>query len=488
MTWFRIGLAFAVTVALVACDKTKQGVLQPQAPLAGLRYVNLINDTGAVDFRIVNFIGDAPNAGAAAFRTGGQPNGIATNFLPPHWPVEANRDVEVRVFMNGQDPAVASTVVFDTTMQFAANVNYTFYLYGSARASTVHAMLSVDTLPSAPAGIAFRVIHLGGAAVGNVDLDITPRTTTAPLAGTATFANVAPGAVTAYAAMAVNAALKGVLSAPATRSPFLVTTWAPAGTVGTATSNPVAGTAVAGTAITAVIVPASAAGSPAPQTGNPASKSTQSVSRSTDTVLAVTGWTTTFKDRLKLDSITFLPKLDTTYQVHTGGASIDTIIKFRRTADSSQAAVGNTHGFTAGDLTVVSGATQPEYNGWQYVMQVADTTRCLPPDTIRDFRRTCARLAADTLRVLVGDTLFATVDTVAGVAYAGTVPVARSYTSTAYSRFRYRIGSTTAVTPATGSVVYRPYPAGNQANPGLSNYTVPWIIYLIDRKPALTAP
>jgi hypothetical protein len=482
MTWFRIGLACAVSVALVACSKTEQGVLQPQPPLAGLRYVNLVNDTGAVDFRIVNFIGDAPSAGAASFRTGGQPNGIATNFLPPHFPVEAGRDVEVRVFMNGLDPAVSSTVVFDTTMRFTANVNYTFFLYGSARASAVHAMVSADTLPSAPAGIAIRVIHLGGAAVGNVDLDITPRTATAPLAGTATFANVAPGAVTAYAAMAVNAALKGVLSAPATRSPFLVTTWAPAGTVGTATSNPVAGTAVAGTAITAVIVPASAAGSPAPQTGNPASKSTQSVSRSTDTVLVVTGWTTTLKDRIKAGV------LDTTYQVHTGGASIDTIIKFRRIADSAQAAVGNTHGFTAGDLTVVSGATQPEYNGWQYVMQVADTTRCLPPDTIRDFRRTCARLAADTLRVLVGDTLFATVDTVAGVAYAGTVPVARSFTSTAYSQFRYRIGSTTAVTPATGSVVYRPYPAGNQANPGLSNYTVPWIIYLIDRKPALTAP
>ena len=116
MTWFRIGMACAVSVALVACHKTEQGVLQPIPPLAGLRYVNLVNDTGAVDFRIVNFIGDAPNAGEATFRTGGQPYGISTSFLPPHWPVEANRDVEVRVFMNGLDPAVASTVVFDTTI------------------------------------------------------------------------------------------------------------------------------------------------------------------------------------------------------------------------------------------------------------------------------------------------------------------------------------------------------------------------------------
>jgi len=32
-------------------------------------------------------------------------------------------------------------------------------------------------------------------------------------------------------------------------------------------------------------------------------------------------------------------------------------------------------------------------------------------------------------------------------------------------------------------VTYRSYPAANQPQPGLSNYTIPWIIYLIDRKP-----
>ncbi|MGD0483345.1 MAG: hypothetical protein ABSB58_01685 [Gemmatimonadales bacterium] len=484
MTWYRVGLACLVSVALVACKDNPQGVLQPQTPLAGLRYVNLVNDTGAVDFRIVNFIGDAPSAGAAAFRTGGSPNGVATTFLPNFSPVEAGRDVEVRVFMNGLDPVVASQVVYDTTVNLTAGVNYSFWLYGSARTSAVHSLVTADTL-AAPAGLAFRVIHLGGAAVGNVDVDIVARTGTAPLAGTATFANVAPGTVTAYTAVAVPGAgvtLKAVMTAPATRSPFLVTTFAPAGVVGTATANPVGGTAVAGTTLSAIIVPASVTGSPAPQTGNPAAKSTQSVTRSRDSVLVLTGWTTTVKNRVK--AATF----DTTYQVHTGNAAIDTIIKFRRVADTSLAAVGNTHGFAVGDLTVVSGATDAAYNGWHYVMQVADTTICLPPDSIRDFRRTCSRLAADTLRVLIGDTLFATVDTVAGVAKAGTVPVARSYTSTVQSRFRYRIGVTTPVTPAAGTLVYRAYPAGNQPNPSLSNYTIPWILFVIDRQPSLTAP
>ena len=263
MTWYRVCLVCAVGVALVACDKVKQGVLQPIPPLAGLRYVNLVNDTGAMDFRVINFVGDAPNAGAATYRTGGAPYGVSTNFLPPHFPVEAGRDVQIRVFMNGLDQAVASTVMFDTTCVFSSGVDYTFYLYGNARTggAGVHALVTVDTL-AAPAGVGFRVINLGGSAQ---DVDVVAQSAVAPLAGTANFANVAHKGVTAYTNFAVSGTLKATATAPATRTPFLFTANAPAGVVGTLTINPVAGTLVAGSAISAVIVPASVVGSLAPQ-------------------------------------------------------------------------------------------------------------------------------------------------------------------------------------------------------------------------------
>jgi hypothetical protein len=267
MTWYRVCLACAVGLALVACETAKQGILQPIPPLAGLRYVNLVNDTGAMDFRIINFVGDAPSAGAATYRTGGAPYGLSTNFLPPHFPVEAGRDVQIRVFMNGVDQAVASTVMFDTTCVFTSGVNYTFYLYGNARTggAGVHARVTADTLP-APAGVAFRVINLGGTAVGAQDVDVVAQAVVAPLAGTANFANVAPGTVTAYTNFAVSATLKAVATGPGTRTPFLISANAPAGVRGDSILNPVAGTNVAGSAISAVIVPASVAGSPAPQT------------------------------------------------------------------------------------------------------------------------------------------------------------------------------------------------------------------------------
>jgi hypothetical protein len=479
MTWYRVSLLCFIGVALAACTKVEQGVLEPSPARAALRYVNLVPDTGAVDFRIIDIIGDAPVSGAASFRTGGQPGGNATNFLPPHFPVVAG-ERHIRVFPNSTDPAVASIILLDTTLTFAENVYYTFYLYrGSPR---MQALVTVDTLP-APAGVAFRVINLGGTAVGNADVDIVAQSATVPLAAaTATFANVAPGAITAYTNLAVSTSYRGLLSAPAARSTFLASTYAPAGAVGTATVNPVAGTAVAGTAISAVIVPPSVTGTPAPQTGNPTLRTANLVTRSRDSVLVQTGFTITTKNRVQAGVF------DTTYAIRAGNAGIDTIIRFRRIADVAATAVGITHGFAAGDQANVAGATQPEYNGWHSVMQLADTTTCLPPDSIRDFRRTCARLAADTLRTLRADTLFATVDTVAGVAFAGTVPVARSYTSTFRSRFRYRIGVQTPASPATGTVTYRAYTAASMPQPALSNYTIPWILYMIDRKPVLTAP
>lgn len=263
MTWSRIGLACAVGVALVACDKVKQGVLEPIPPLAGLRYVNVVNDTGPVDFRIINFIGDAPNAGSATFRTGGAPYGVSTAYLPYHWPVEADREVHIRVFMTDTIPELTSQVVFDTTCTFAAGRNYTFYLFGNARGSGVHALVTRDSVPTLSATqIAVRTINLASTlaptlAGTNVDVDVVAQAATSPLSGTAQFANIAYKAVAAYAVMTRSATLKAVVSAPGTRTFTTFAVNLPAGVVGDSVTNPVGGSNVAGTAISAVVVPPS---------------------------------------------------------------------------------------------------------------------------------------------------------------------------------------------------------------------------------------
>ena len=365
MTWYRVCLACAAGVVLVGCHDTKQGVLQPAEPVAYLRYVNLVPDTGAVDFRIVDIVADAPSAGAATFRTGGYPSGIPTNFLPPHQQVEAGTR-QIRVFPSSTDPNVTSNWLLDTTVTFTAGVYYTFYLTGTARSGGVRAFVTVDTLGAAPAGVAFRVIHLGGAGVGNVDVDVTARASIAPLAATATFANVAPGAVTAYTNLAVNTAYKAVATAPASRTPFLFQALAPAGVRGDSVTEPVAGTNVAGTAISAVVVPASVTGSSAP-----------------------------------------------------AGDALKTITSLTRSNDTATVVTSAAHGLAVNAFINVYGAVQAEYNGPALVLAV-DSTK----------------------------------------------------------GFKYRL-SGTPITPATGTIGWRS---------GTNDFTVPYIVFLIDRKPALTAP
>jgi len=185
--------------------------------------------------------------------------------------VEAAREVHIRVFMNDTLANLVSQQVFDTTCTFTEGQNYTFYLYGSARSAAVHALVTTDAVPALSATqIGVRTINLASTLAPtltgtNVDVDVVTQATTSPLTGTAQFANVAYLGVSSYAAVTASATLKAVVSAPGTRT-FGFTVNLPAGVAGTATVNPVAGSGVAGSAISAVVVPASVTGSRAPQT------------------------------------------------------------------------------------------------------------------------------------------------------------------------------------------------------------------------------
>jgi len=437
MTWFRIGLACVVSVALAACHKTEQGVLQPMVPLAGLRYVNLLSDTSAVDFRIVNFIGDAPNAGAASFRTGGSPNGISNNYLPPHWPVEAGRDVQIRVFMNGLDPAVSSLVVLDTTVQFAENVNYTFFLYGFTKSGGAKALITADTAPTPAAGkIAMRFLNLAPSFAGAIpalaDTTVKPDfwvggpTTVAPFAGTAAAVNLAYGAFSGYKSYDTSSTYRVSLTPTGVPGTVIVAAPVSRGVLGTATANPVAGANVPGTAITAVIVPRSVAGTTAPQSGNPTLRTPAAgaFAFASPNVTISTGTVTTLTNR-------------------SGGA-----------ADSTTGTTGFNHSLANGDVIYVAGATEPEYNGWQIATKADSLTLCNPTNA--------------------GDT--------------STRCAAANVLATTTYRLRYRIGATPANTPATGTPTYRAYITATQAAPASTNYLIPWIVYLIDKKPAFTAP
>lgn len=272
MNLMRVGTAVVVAVALAACKHDGGPFPTAPIPTAGFRYVNLMPDQAAVNFRIVDAVALATSAFGATFRTGGSPNGVTTVFMPPHLATAAGDHV-ITVFWTSTNPDTAQRVVLVDTVSLAAGINYTFYAYGYVTAGqtpSVQAFVTADTAPDPGTSVGFRVLHLAPAGVpANVDVFINASGTVTP-SGTPTFANVGLGTFTGYKSVAVGA-LQAQVTPVGTPATVTATAIAPAGVAGSLTVNPpldpIAGTTQAGSTITAVIVPPSLVGSTAPQGG-----------------------------------------------------------------------------------------------------------------------------------------------------------------------------------------------------------------------------
>lgn len=274
-------LAVLAVAVVVGCKHDADGSLVTAAPVAGLRYINLVPDTGGMDFRVIDVVGDAPNTVNATFRTGGSPYGVTIVGMPAHTAVAAGTR-HIRAFMSGSTIPIASTVMLDMTYAFDAGQNYTVYLWGYSRTGgtpAIAALVVKDSVPTLAANqFAVRALHLAPtlaptlASTGvSVWVDTLAAATTPT--GTPTFASVAPGAVTAYQAFTARAAVTGPPAVPAlnyrtsvtvatTTTPFFQVD-VPNGTAGTSTVNPIAGDLIAGSALTSIIVPPSVTGSQA---------------------------------------------------------------------------------------------------------------------------------------------------------------------------------------------------------------------------------
>jgi hypothetical protein len=417
-------------VLALGCSKEKSFV-EPSPPLAAITWANVVSDTGQVDMRVVDIVS---NAGFfhAGFRD-------ALTFPQS---IEAGKR-EIRVFMTSTDPMTTQMVLLDTTYIFAQNVNYGFYLSGFSRAGQARAIVLPVNLPApGPTQFAIRVLNLAPSFAGSIR---TLADTTAPPdaflikgaalpSGAPQIANVAFGGVSSYAVVDTGH-YRIVLTSTGTTNPAIVQAVLPLGSAATSSQGAIAGSLLPGSVLTAIIVPRAVPGSAAPQTRSK-SKATDTtvaeaprrIARSTDTVSVQSGSFTIVTRRPDPKDAT---KLTT-----------DTTIRQTGTAAST--------GVAAGDLVLVSGATQPEYNGWQSVLAAADTLIC-GPSRPGDTAALCA----------------ATADT-----------STRNDTVTTRFRFRYRIVGT-PVSPGTGTVVYRLYPPAYAA----TDFVTPQIVFVVDKRP-----
>lgn len=232
--------------ALTACDEDKITTPTPPA-LAGVRVVNAVADTGAVDVRMIDQVEWSIEANNINFRAGSI-----------YSPTEAKAR-RIRVFtFNAASPTLANVtgILHDTTITFSANARYTLLLTGSARAKTVKFILINDDAPTLASGqIALRTVN---ASTGAISSYVTTNSTDA-LPSTPTAANIGSFAASPYITRSTgNVAVRVTDNGSTTVN---ATAAGPAAPVGPTGSILAAGVGSSGTAFSVYYFPRGVAGS-----------------------------------------------------------------------------------------------------------------------------------------------------------------------------------------------------------------------------------
>ncbi len=421
--------SFVCCVALVALAGCKKDATfsEPIGDFASITWANLVPDTGQLDTRVIDIVS---NAGLfrAPFRSSLiYPTGIEAGTR------------HIKVFIHSDNPDTAKMFLVDTTLTFIANEAYSFYIAGFARSGmspSVRVVLTPATVPAVGAGqFAIRVLNLAPSLAGAATPDTTVavdgwiKPVTAVATGTPEVANLAFGGVSPYVVLDTGRYAVSLTPTGTGAAPFVAAPVVP-GTRGTPSVDAIGGSIVAGTVLTAVIIPRSVPASTAPQGGLPSS-------RATDTTVAEASR----RMYLSGDTVT----------VQSGSARV-LVNRSGGKADSTVGGTGtrSSTGVVRGDVVLVSGATQPEYNGWQSVLAAADSLVC----SIVDARDTATRCFA------------------------------ANAVATTWFRFRYKIAGTPA-SPATTltAITYRLYPPLTT-----SDFTKPFILFMVDKRPPSTTP
>ena len=264
MIALRSSAACAALLLAVGCakDATFQ---EPLPDYAAIHWVNAVPDTGQQDMRIVDI---TENAGL-----------FDANYRGSNMFYQAIRSGTrtFRIFNSSTNPVIAQQILLEGTLDLVAGQGYTLIHSGFARSGSTptHAALLLLDAPPVPAAgqVAVRAVH-AGAGLGNVDVFIVRKAVNAatvdslPDARAAT--NIAFSGASVYIAAAVDdtaaalaQAMRVVFTATGTKT-VLASITAPAGQFGNSTTEPIAGSRIAGSVLTAVLVPRPVAGSAAP--------------------------------------------------------------------------------------------------------------------------------------------------------------------------------------------------------------------------------
>ena len=255
---YRKYMLFILAVALVACDEDGTSVNQV-APAALVRFINAVPDTGTVDLRFIDKVENLPTLQGVAFRAA---SGVFQR-------ADAGSRTAV-VFVNSTDPALTSTRLVESTLDLTADTRYTLIYAGRAAGNQDQlAVLNDAAPPTPPAGqIAIKVVH-AAVGTGAVDVHIAAADTGAnnadPVANAVTVVrNVGYLSQSAYVNVPVLASpglyQLAVTPAGATNVVLSGRPNLPGAAASVSTTGPQPGVRIAGSVLTAVVLPGSVPG------------------------------------------------------------------------------------------------------------------------------------------------------------------------------------------------------------------------------------
>lgn len=253
-----------LALAIAACGSDPSKVtIANNGPLAYIRYVHAMPDTGSVTVRSIDRVENLPFnlTGPVSYKNVSAFIGVAAG----------QRHFKVFTDMGSTDINVIGQVMLDTTVTLTENTYYTILHTGYARTGQTPKqrwVLIQETLPSpTTTQVAIRSIVAAPGLATGVDVRTASTTAATSTTGTAILTNVVYGTPSAWvnvspaATLAVRVFPTGTSAADCTGCVAQLAL--PAGAAQQTSLDPVAGVSVGGTALTAFVFPAGVAGSPA---------------------------------------------------------------------------------------------------------------------------------------------------------------------------------------------------------------------------------
>ena len=271
MRFLRLFLAMALAGAgITACTSTDAITETPVVPTSGVRFINALPDSAGafgLDFHFIDIVENS-----TAFRVPFRNTIVTTAGVP------ASTSVQYRaaqagtrhfaIFLDDTIQSITSTKLKDSTVTLVDGKNYTFILWGAARAGQMKLTVIEETIADPGSKVALRIINTSG-----TPIDVRTYPTGGTLPAAATWTNVAGLGVSSFVTADTGAISYNVQPAGGGTALFAdvqaltgTAAFSTAGALGKLDIEAVPGTRVAGSAVTLVVYPRSTAGARTPQT------------------------------------------------------------------------------------------------------------------------------------------------------------------------------------------------------------------------------